>query len=111
MKLLPSLKQKRRYIVFEVITEEKFSYAEIQEEVEHALLLFLGQLGLSKACPMLLKEKFNPTKQRFLMKVNNNYTDETKTALTLSKKIKKTPIIIRSIITSGTLKKASAYLN
>ena len=110
MKLLPSLKQKKRYIVFEIVTEEKFSFAEIKEEVEHNLLLFFGQLGLAKAVPVLLKEKFNFEKQRLVIKVNHKYVEELKAALTLSKSIKKKPIIIKSIITSGTLKKASGYL-
>lgn len=110
MHLLPSLCQKKRYLVFEVISKEKFSYPEIREEAEKALTSFLGQLGLSQASPHFLPEKFNQDKQRFLLKVSHKYVDEVKAALTLSKKIKNTPIIIRSIITSGTLKKASAYL-
>lgn len=110
MKLLPSLKQKKRYIVFEVLSSKKFSFQEIKEEVESTLLLFFGQWGLAKSSPLIIKEKFNPEKQRFVIKINHKFIDELKAALTLSKKIKNTPVIIKSIITSGTLKKASSYL-
>ena len=110
MKLLSSLKQKKRYVVFAVIAEEKFSLLEIKEEIERAMKEFWGQLGLSKASPQLIKEKFNPEKQTFILKVNHKHVDELKTALALSKKIKNKPIIIKSIVTSGTLKKASDYL-
>lgn len=110
MKLLPSLKQKKRYLVFEIIAEKKFSFPEIREEVESSLKEFFGQMGLAKASPLILKEKFNPEQQRFILKINHRWVDELKSALILSKSIKNTPIIIKSIITSGTLKKASNYL-
>ena len=48
--------------------------------------------------------------QRFVIKVNNAYVDELKTGLALSKKIKNTAVIIRSITTSGTLKKVTGYI-
>lgn len=110
MKLLPTLKENKRYIIFEVISARQFSFPEIKQAVDSALQFFLGQLGLSKAAPLLLKEKFSQDRQRFVIKVNQKYTDEIKSALILSKKIKNTPVIIKSIITSGTLKKISSYL-
>ncbi len=104
MKLLPSLKQKKRYISFQIISEQSFTPAEIQQEVEQALLLFLGQLGIAKASPLFLKEKTKNNK--FIIKVNHTWVDQSKTALILIKKIKNHPVIIKSITTSGTLKKA-----
>jgi len=129
MKLLPSLRQKKRYLVFEIISNKKFSSNEIEKEINQALLTFLGQLGLAKAAPIFIKsqklkvseglraskkpqsEKFNSQKQRFMLKVNHKHVSEAKAALTLIKKIKNTPIIIKSLITSGTIKKASEKLN
>lgn len=110
MKLLPSLKQKKRYVVLETISDNKFSLQEITEEVESKLLLFFGQWGLAKSSPVILTDKFNAEKQRFIIKINHKYVNELKAALILSKKIKNTPVIIRSITTSGTIKKASSYL-
>ena len=106
MKLLPALKQKKRYVVLEIVSDTNFSLAEIRKEVDNALLLFLGQLGLSKAVPLFIKAKNN----KFIMKVNHKWVDELKSALILIKKIKNKSVIIKSIITSGTVKKASAYL-
>ena len=111
MKLLPSLRQKKRYLIFEIIAEGKFSFPEIKEELERVMKEFWGQLGLSKASPLILKERFNEDKQKFVIKVNHKYVDELKAALTLSKSIKNRPVIIKSIITSGSLKKASKYLS
>lgn len=112
MKLLPSLKQKKRYLVFEVRSEEnkKFSLTEIEKEVNQALFSFLGCLGLAKAAPLFLKDYFNFSKQRFLLKVNRPAVAEVKVALSLIKSIKKKKVIISSLITSGTLKKAAFKL-
>ena len=71
MKLSPSLKQKKRYVVFEILSEGKFSVAEVQREVDSALLLFFGQSGLARASPQFLSERFNQDKQRFLLKINH----------------------------------------
>ena len=104
MKLLPSLKQKKRYLVFEV--SENVLESDLKEEVSQALYSFVGQLGVAKISPLFVKYKNN----RFILKVNHKYVDETKSALILIKTIKNKAVIVKSIITSGTIKKASLSL-
>jgi|SRR3989338_592028 len=106
MKLLKSLKPKKRYVLFEIISEEKFTATEVEKTVEEALHNFLGDLGVSKAAPMFVKEKF--TNNTFILKIHHKYVDECKSALILIKKIKNKPVILKSIITSGTIKKTSS---
>lgn len=111
MKLLPSLRQKKRYVVFEIISDKKFSSAEVEKEVHQALLAFLGQLGVAKSAPMFLGEQFNKPKQRFLLKINRQYVDEAKAALTLIKKIKNNPVILKSLFVTGIIKKINKILD
>ena len=59
MKLLPSLRQKKRYVVFEIKSDKSFSLSEVREAVESSLARFLGELGIAKASPFFLKEKWN----------------------------------------------------
>lgn len=108
MNLLPSLKQKKRYVVFEILSDTQYPVKDIAEEVDKSLLLFLGQLGLSKSSPLFLKEKYKNNK--FVIKVNHTWVNELISGVILIKSIKNTPVIIRSVITSGTLKKASIKL-
>ena len=108
MRLLPSLRQKKRYVVVEVLPEKPLSAAELKAGIEQALQSFWGQIGLARAGPLILSEKWHG--QRGIIKVNHAYVDELKAALVLNKKIKNTSIILRSIATSGTLKTASSYL-
>ncbi len=108
MKLLPSLKSKKRYVVFEIISTKAFLFEEVEEAVLAALQHFLGELGVAHASPMLIKEKYK--NNTFIIKVNPTYVKECIAALMLIKKIKNTPVIVRSKITSGTLKKSSSYI-
>src|SRR3989338_8410414 len=103
MGLLPSLKLRRRYVLFEIKADKEFSASEVQEAVDACILLFLGQLGISRAQPMFLKERYNSYK--FTVKVNHTSVDDLKAGIILIKSIKNTPVLIRSLRTSGTLKK------
>lgn len=105
MKLLPSLRQKKRYILFEIISDKKFSSKEVESEVGQALLSFLGQLGVAKAGPMFLNEQFDQEKQKLVLKIDHKYVKEAKAALTLIKKIKNTEVIIKSLAVSGMINK------
>ena len=109
MKLLSALKQKKRYLVFEVIADKKLSVSEIEKSVFEALLSFLGELGVSQVAPMFLKEKFK--NQKFILKVNNKYVKEVQAALALIKTIKNNRVIIKSLLVTGTIKKANEIIN
>ncbi len=106
MKLLSSLKPKKRYVVFEIVAEQKFSVQDVEKVVFQALLTFLGELGVSNASPMFIKGK----NQKFMLKVNNKYVKEVQAAVILIKTIKNNPVIIKSLITTGTIKKANTFL-
>ncbi len=108
MKLLPSLKPKKRYLVFEIISKDKLARDEVQKAVNEALLRFLGEFGVAKAAPIFIKEKYK--NNQFMVKISHKYVAEVKAALILIKRIKNVPVIIKSVITSGTIKKASSYM-
>ena len=108
MKLIPSLRQKKRYLIFEVRSEHPLSVQDIHEAVDQGLLRFLGELGLSRAGVMFLAERFDPKSQQGVLKVNHTAVDEVKAALMLIKKIKKEAVILRSVTVSGTLKAGSS---
>ena len=95
----------------ELVAEEKFSGTDVREALDNALYSFWGTFGVAKAGPLFLKEKFSYPTQRCMFKVNHQYVDQLKMALALNTKIKNTPVILRSIITSGTLKTASSHID
>lgn len=88
--------------MFEV--SQECSLSDLNNAIQEALLNYFGQLGISKASPLFVKGGG----KRFILKVNHQYVDECISAIILIKKIKSIPVIIRSVIVSGTLKKAGA---
>jgi len=94
--LLPSLKEKKRYVVFEVISKDT-KYPE--KEIKDAFLKLFGEVGLSEAGLIFLKNKYKNNKG--IIKVNHKNVDRLKASFCILKKP-----IIKSLGTSGTLKKA-----
>ena len=106
MKLLPSLRQKKRNLVFEIIAKKDFTAFEIDEAIKEAIKSFIGELGLAKAAPLFIKLNGNT----FIIKVNHQYVDQVKASLALIKTIKNSSILFKSLITTGTIKKANEVL-
>ena len=105
--ILPSLREKKRYLVFEVISGEKITSPDaVSDSVYHYSQQFLGQLGAAKAGIMVLNNKWDPKLQRGIIKVGHRHVDAVKAALALGTKINDKEVIFRSLGVSGILKKA-----
>jgi ribonuclease P/MRP protein subunit POP5 len=104
MPLLPSLKEKKRYVAFEVVSKEKFNFNHVKKTVDEALFKYIGLLGTSKAGMQLLPEKYQ--NNRGLIRINHKFTNHIKAAFTLIDKINNKKAVVRSLGTSGILKKA-----
>ena len=107
--VLPSLREKKRYLAFEVISREKVNdYNAVSDVIWHCSLQFLGQLGVAKAGIMVLNNKWNPNTQRGIIKVSHKHVDDVKAALMFADKIEDKDVIFRSLGVSGILKKAES---
>ena len=105
--VLPSLREKKRYLVFEIISKEKINdIGVVSNAIWNSSLQFLGQLGVAKAGLMVLNNKWDPKLQRGIIKVSHKHVDAVKAALTFANKIEDADVIFRSIGVSGILRKA-----
>ena len=105
--LLPSLKEKKRYVVFHIISNKKFNNPKkIFNAIKLSYLNLFGQFGMAKAGIIFLKERYYPEKQKGIIKIGNKYAHNLKTSFLFIKKIDNTSVIIRGIGVSGTIKKA-----
>jgi ribonuclease P/MRP protein subunit POP5 len=105
--VLPSLREKKRYLVFEVISKQKIqNFKEVSQAIQNSALMFLGQLGMAKAGTIILKDKWNKDMQRGIIKVNHKEVDNLRAALTFTERIEGKEVIVRSVGVSGILKKA-----
>jgi len=109
--ILPSLREDKRYIVFEVLSEDKVKdFKTLRTEIIGGVHNFLGQLETSKAGVMFLKDLWFKDKQKGILSVNSKYVDKVKTSLMLMKKLEGKDVILNNIAVSGILNKAKKHV-
>ncbi len=104
---MPTLKEKKRYIAFEIISDKEIKdFKAISNEIIGKSQQLIGELGMAKAGIQLIKDCFNPKLQRGIIKINHKSVDEVKTALSFIKNINSQKAVVNTIGVSGILKKA-----
>jgi ribonuclease P/MRP protein subunit POP5 len=106
--VLPSLREKKRYLVFEIISKSKIDSKKVSKTILDGCRDYLGEMGMAKAGLLMLNDKYNKEEQKGIIKVNNKMVDHLRAALCFIKKIDNQKVIVRSIGMSGILKKAQA---
>ena len=106
---MPSLKERNRYVVFEVISDsKKFDGSSVFDAVHKAFKDLFGFIGLGGAGLMLLN--WNKAKGKGILRVSHVWKDALKSSFLFVRKINNSPVLLRSIATSGTIKKAKSIL-
>ncbi len=105
--LLPTLKEKKRYLAFEIISKSKIkAFSEVSRAIWASTLSYAGTKGTAKMGIWVMPELYNPEKQKGLIRVEHRNMDELKASLALINQIEQQPAIVRSIGASGILNKA-----
>jgi ribonuclease P/MRP protein subunit POP5 len=109
--ILPTLREKKRYLMFEILSKSKIKdFSRVSSAIWASSLSFLGEWGAAKAGILMLPDKYNAKTQRGIIKVNHKYVNELKASLVLIKRIEDDDVIIRSVTVSGILKKAAKHV-
>ena len=111
--LLPSLREKKRYLAYEVISGYRFNDAvHVSKAILDAANDFLGTLGMAKAGVLMINDKWNESMQRGIMRVNHKHVNDLKASLIFVKNIEGKDAVVKSVGASGILRKAQQkYLN
>jgi len=105
--ILPSLREKKRYIVYEILSEKKMKFNEVKESINKAVLGFLGELGYSKS-GLIILDMFKNNKG--VLKTNHKEVDNIKTSLALIDNIDNNKVIFKSILVTGVINKAKRLI-
>ena len=105
--ILPSLREKKRYLAFEIISKERIGGLNaVSDAVHSAAMQFMGYMEAAKAGVIMLNNKWNPNTQRGIIKVGHRHADAMKASLAFISRIENKEVICRSLGVSGILKKA-----
>jgi len=103
--LLPTLREKHRYIKFQVISEEPIVYADLEQAVWNTMLDFFGEDGVSKQSLWLIKNTYNSRKQIGIIRCNNKSVPEVVAGLGLISRLGDVRVIFKILKISGTIKR------
>jgi len=112
LKILPSsMREKKRYISFEVIPEtgEEFAYADLEAGIWNTMLDFLGEYGVSKTSFWLLKDCWNKEKHKGIIRCNNKSVESVIACLGLIDRLGDNRVCFKILKVSGTIKKVKKY--
>jgi ribonuclease P/MRP protein subunit POP5 len=111
--LLPSLRDKKRYLAYEVISKYKFQDPlQLNKAISGAANEFLGSFGAANAGILPIDNKWDKDLQKGIIKVSNKHLDMLKSSLIFIKQVDGKEAIIRSLGASGILRKTQQkYLN
>ncbi len=105
--VMPSLREKKRYLAFEIVSKQKISgFKRVRDAISDGVKEYLGARGSSLAGVIVLHEKFDERKQRGLVRVGHNYMDHLRASFCLIDRIAGTDVVVRSLGASGVLRKA-----
>ena len=105
-RLPPTLRPKSRYIAYQVISEKKLPFTDMMNAMWHSVLNFLGETGSSRASVWIIKNAWEEEKQVGLLRCNHTSVEEVRAALSLVQRVGYSPVIVRVLGISGTIKAA-----
>jgi ribonuclease P/MRP protein subunit POP5 len=104
-KPLPSsLRGRRRYIAYQVISESKFIFQDLSNSIWHSLLNLLGELGASKSDIWVARDIYDEIKQIGIIRCSHDNVEQVRTALSLIERIGDVRIVVKVLGISGSIK-------
>ena len=106
--LPPAMRPKKRYILFEVISEHPVEYGDISDALWVSLLELSGEIGASESRIWMIPDMYDDKRQAGVIKCSNTSVENVRAALSLVQIISEKRCIIRVLGVTGTLKSAKA---
>ena len=102
--LLPTLREKTRYIKFQIISEEPVNYSDLESGVWGTLLDFFGELGISETNAWLVKNLYDERNQIGVIRCDNKSVTKVISGLGLISRLGDTRVIFKILKVSGTIR-------
>lgn len=102
--LKPTLRERHRYILFKVLSEEPIVYSDLETAILTTCLNFLGELGVSNTSLWIIKNLYDDKTQTGVIKCNNKYVTQVVASLGLLERLGDVRINIKILKISGTIK-------
>lgn len=104
--LPPSMRPPKRYIVYEIISEQPISYSELVNTIWTASMEFLGELGTSEANIWFVHNTYDSKQQAGMIKCRQDSVEKVRAMLSLITVVSESKCVIKILGVTGTIKSA-----
>jgi ribonuclease P/MRP protein subunit POP5 len=104
--LPPSLRDIKRYVVFEIITENHVNYKDFVEALWTSVSNFLGEAQASRAKIWVIQNLFDEKSKKGVIRCSHTYVEHTRVVLSLIQFVGEARATIRVMGVTGTIKSA-----
>jgi len=101
---MPTLREKERYIAFEVISEEPIVFSDLESAVWNTAQDFFGELGTAQTSLWIIKNLYDEKKQVGVIRCNNLSVEKVLTSLGLITRLGDVRVIFKIHKISGTIR-------
>ena len=106
-KPLPSsLRDKRRYVVFRVVSEGPVQIDLLAEEIYSSFSSLFGEVGLALSGLRVMKQLYDPEKKIGIVRCQPGHVEETRFTLSMISNVDETPCVVAVEGVTGTIKTA-----
>ena len=99
--VMPSLRERKRYIVFDILSDKQFSGTAAGNAITKAVVSFVGELGLARMGLVILTDNYHANKG--IVRVGHTGVDAFKASIALMSSIEGHPAVVRSVKVSGNI--------
>ena len=108
LRTAPSMRPRKRYIVFRVLSKEKLDYTNLRDAVWAVLSEWMGEDDMARANIRLIKNLWDPKTKKGFIQCDHRYVDKVKVGLALVHQIGDQRVIFQTIRVTGTIKSAKS---
>lgn len=104
--LPPSLRSHKRYIVFDIMSDEPIVYGELVNAIWNSMFDFMGELGVSESHLWFIHNLYDEKNQRCMIKCRHDAVERIRVMLSLIQTIGEVKCVIKILGVTGTIKSA-----
>jgi len=103
LKKLPSMKGKKRYIIFRIHTDMELDFENVKNSIWNSLTEWIGEADLGKANVAVIRNLWNSKEYTGFIQCNSKYVDAIKVGLSLIHHVGDAKVIFQTMRVSGTI--------
>lgn len=103
--VLPSLREKKRYLIYKVLSQQSLPYTVIKPSLLQSISQFIGDVGMAESGVQFIDEAHDLSAQSGIIRINHKYLDKIRASFCGTPSLNSVPVIVRSVSASGMINK------